>query len=105
MTAEDYMHYQARKHTKTDPLNAILYYIQKNPHTYLDKAISKERADNQNTHGEHEGRSNLQGSRQKQTEEICSTTRVVNENINEGENIVKTRYGRIVRKPDRLMYQ
>ena len=24
---------------------------------------------------------------------------------NKGENIVKTRYGRIVKKPDRLMYQ
>ena len=43
--------------------------------------------------------------RQKQTEEICSSIRVVNENINEGENIIKTRYRRIVRKPDRLMYQ
>ena len=38
----------------------------------------------------------------KQTEEVCSNTRVVNEHINEGENIVKTRYGRIVKKPDRL---
>ena len=29
ITAEDYMHYQARKHTKTDPFNAILDHIQK----------------------------------------------------------------------------
>ena len=52
VTAEYYMCYQARKHTKTDPLNAILDHIQKNPHTYSDKAMSNERDDNQNTHGE-----------------------------------------------------
>ena len=57
--------------------------------------------DNQNTHSEHGVRNNSQGSVQNQTEEICSSTRVVNKNI----NIVKTRYGRIVRKQDRLMYQ
>ena len=39
-----------------------------------------------------------------QKEEVCSNTRVVKEHINEGENIVKTRYGRIVKKPHRLMY-
>ena len=105
ITAEDYMSYQARKHTKTDPLDATLDHIQKNPHTYLNKAIPDERDDNQNTHGEHGVRNNPQGSGQKQTEEICSSTRMVNENKNKGENIVKTRYGRIVRKPDRLMYQ
>ena len=27
ITAEDYRHYKAMKHTKTDPLNAILDYI------------------------------------------------------------------------------
>ena len=99
------MCYQARKHTKTDPLNAILDHIPKNPHTYSNKAISNERDDNQNTHGEHGVRNNSQGSRQKQTEEICSSMRVVNENINDDENIVKTRYRRIVRKSGRLMYQ
>ena len=29
ITTEDYMHYQARKHTRTDPFNAILDHIQK----------------------------------------------------------------------------
>ena len=38
-------------------------------------------------------------------EKISFSTRAGNENINERENIVKTRYQRIVRKPDRLMYQ
>ena len=64
ITAEDYTHYQARMHTKTDPHNAILDHIQKNAHMYSDKAISNERDDNQNTHGEHGVRNNLQGSGQ-----------------------------------------
>ena len=75
------MHYQARKHTKTDTFDAILVHIWKNPHTYLNKAISNERDDHQNTHGEHGDRNNSQGSRQNKTKEICSSTRVVNENI------------------------
>ena len=99
------MWYQASKHKKTDPLDAILDHIQRNPHTYTDKAISNEWDNNKNIHGEHEVRNNVQASREKQPEEICSNTRVVNEHINGGENIVKTRYGRIVKKPDRLMYQ
>ena len=41
------------KHIRTDPCNAILDHIWKNPHTYTDKAISNERDDNENTHGEH----------------------------------------------------
>ena len=44
------MHYQASKHTKTDPLDAIMDHIQKNPHTYSDKDTSNERDDSQNTH-------------------------------------------------------
>ena len=68
------------------------------------RAIPNKNNDSQNTHGEHRVRNNSQGSRQEQIE-ISDGTRVDNDNIKEGENIVKTRYGRIVRKPDRLMYQ
>ena len=79
--------------------------LKKNPHSYSNKAISNKRDDSQNTHGEHAVRNNSQGSRQEQIEEISDSTRVDNNNINEGENIIKTRYRRTVRKPDRLMYQ
>ena len=63
------------------------------------------RDDTQNTHGENGVRYNSQGSSQKQIEEISDSTRVGNDNINEAENIVKTRYGTSVRKLDSLMYQ
>ena len=36
-TAQDFIHYQANKHTKTDPLDAILDHIQRNPLTPTDK--------------------------------------------------------------------
>ena len=35
------MHYQARKYTKTDPLDAILDHIQKNSHTYSKLFLMK----------------------------------------------------------------
>ena len=47
ITAEDYIHYQANKHAKTDPLDAIFDYIWKNPSTPTDKTIVYER-DNKN---------------------------------------------------------
>ena len=104
ITAEDYMCYKARKHTKTDPLDAFLDHIPKNPHSYSNKAISNKRDDNQNTHGEHGVRNKSKGSKQEQIEEMSDSTRMDNDNINEGDNLFKTRYRRIVRKPDRLMY-
>ena len=70
----------------------------------MDKVITNEKDDNKNIHSEQGVKDNLQSIGEKQMEEVCSNTRVVNENINEGENIVKTRYGGIVKKPDRLMY-
>ena len=38
ITAEDYIHYQANKHVKTDPLDAILAHIQKKS-TYTYRQI------------------------------------------------------------------
>ena len=105
ITTEDYIHYQANKHAKTDPLDAILDHIKKNPPTPTDKAIANERGDNKNMQGEHKDRTNLQGIREKQKDEVCSNTRVDNEYKNEGENIVNTGYGRILKKSDRLTYQ
>ena len=61
--------------------------------------------DNQNTHGEHGLGNKSQGSRHEQIEEISDSARVDKDYIHEAENIVKTRYGRIVRKPGRLTYQ
>ena len=36
---------------------------------------------------------------------IENETRVINDGIQKGENIVRTRYGRTIRKPDRFTYQ
>ena len=54
---------------------------------------------------EHKDTTNIQDIKGKQTEEECPNTMLVNEHKNDGEYIAKTRYGRIVEKPDRLMYK
>ena len=48
---------------------------------------------------------NSQGSRQEHIEKISNEARIVNVGIKKGENIVRTRYGRTIRKPDRFTYQ
>ena len=64
------MCYEASKHTKTDKLDAILDHIQRNPHTYMDEAISNERDDNKNIHGEQEVENNIQSSGENQKKDV-----------------------------------
>ena len=54
---------------------------------------------------EHKETKSLQDIKGKQTEEECSNTILDNEHKMMGKNIVRTRYGRIAKKPDRLMYK
>ena len=56
------MCYQASKHTKTDPCDDSLDHIQRNPHICTDKAVSNERNDNKNMHGQQGVRNNVQSS-------------------------------------------
>ena len=100
------MCYQATKHTniQTDPLDAIQDHIKNNPQSYSKKTTHNNNNDSQDIHSKQGAKSNSQGTRQEHMEKLSNETWVNNDNIKEGENIVKTRYGRIVRKPDRLMY-
>ena len=61
--------------------------------------------DSQNILDEQQAKNNLQGNGQQCMQNILNNTRVDNNDIQKGENIVKTRYGRKIRKPDRLPYQ
>ena len=72
ITADKYMHCQARKHTniQTDPLDTILNHIKHNPRSYSNKIAYKNNNDSQDTHGEHVDKSNSQGGRQEQIEKI-----------------------------------
>ena len=47
----------------------------------------------------------FKGGTQEETQRIPNEARVDNDDIQKDENIVKTRYGRTVRKLDRLTYQ
>ena len=44
ITAENFLHNQLSKHTKTDPLDAILDHIQRHPPPHTIKNITNERA-------------------------------------------------------------
>ena len=54
---------------------------------------------------EHKETNGIQDIKGKQREEECINTISDNKHKNDGENIVRTGYGRIVKKPDRLMYK
>ena len=107
ITAEEYMQYQAKKHTyrQTDSLDAILDQIKNNPQSYSKKNTRSNNNDSWCIHGEQGAENKPQGSKQEHMQEMSNETRVDNDDVQEGENIVKMRYGRTVRKPDRLTYQ
>ena len=44
---------------------------------------------NKNMQGKHKDTSNLKGMREKQTEEVCSNTRLYSEHKNEGEILLR----------------
>ena len=69
-----------------------------------DRTITLERSGNNNMPYEHKETNSIKDIKGKQTEEECSNTILDNEHKNDGENIVRTRYGRMGKKPDRLMY-
>ena len=108
ITAEEYIHYQAKKHTnrQTDPLDAILDHIKNNPQSYSNEITLNKNNDCQDIHGEQGAKKkNPQGNDQEHIQKILNKTRMDNDDIQKGENIIKTRYGRTIRKPDRLTYQ
>ena len=50
-------------------------------------------------------KNNPQESRQEYIQRTVTNTREDNNKIQQGENCVKTRYGRTIKKLDRLLYQ
>ena len=77
----------------------------RHPPTPTDKTIMDERSKNNNMPYKHKDTNSIQDIKGKQTEEECSNKISDNEHKNNGENIVRTRYGKIVKKPGRLMYK
>ena len=99
--------YQATKHTnrQTDPLDAILEHIKNNPMPYSNRTIQGNINNTQSTHDEQNQKNNLQERRQEHPQRTVNNTRENNNKMQQGENCVKIRYGRTIRKPDRLSYK
>ena len=98
ITAANFLHYQANKHTKTDLLDAILDHVLRHPSIPTDRTVTLERSNINNMPYEHKDTNSIQDIKGKQTEAEYSNTISDNEHKNDGENIVRTRYRRIVKK-------
>ena len=61
--------------------------------------------DCQDIHSEQGAKTNPQGNSLEDIQKIVNRTCMDNGAIQKGENIIKTRYGRTIRKSDRLTYQ
>ena len=107
ITAEEYICYQTTKHAnrQTDPLGAILEHIKNNPMSFSNRTIQSNINNTQNTHDEHQPKSDKLERRQEHTQTTINNTGENNNKTQQGENCIKTRYGRTIRKPDRLSYQ
>ena len=92
------------KNRQTDPLDAILDHTKNNLQSYSNKITHNNNNDSQNIHDEQQAKDNPKGNGQQHTQNILNKTNVDNNGIQKDENIVKTRCGRTIRKPDRLMY-
>ena len=102
--AEHYLHSQLNKHTKTDPLNTIMDYLNKNPHPSTIADTTSERPHNHCTANNWTAPDNAQNYSKKQMEEKDTDITTKVKDSNNKEEIIRTRYGRIVRKLDRLNY-
>ena len=79
--------------------------LKNNPQSYSNKVTHNNNNDSLNIHDEQQAKNHPQGNGQEYTQKTLNDTRVDNNSIQKGKNIVKTRYGRMIRKPDRLTYQ
>ena len=97
INAENFLHNQADKYTKTDPVDIILDHIQRHTLPPTNKTITIERPNNNIMLHEHKKINDMQDIKGKQREEEGINTISDNEHKNNGEDIVRTRYGRIVK--------
>ena len=99
ISAEHYLWKQLFQHTKTDPLNNILDHLKKYPPTpNIANTTSKEPNNNSTVH-EHTAPKSIQNNNEKVQEEINTNKAENSQYSNDGENVIRTRYGRVVKKP------
>ena len=98
ITAENLLPNQINKHTKTDPLDIILDHIQRHPPPPTTKNITNERPNNNIMPDVHKETNGIQDIKGKHRGEEDINTILDNEQRNNGENIVRTRCGRTVKK-------
>ena len=78
ITAADFLHYHGNKHTKTDPLDAILDHILRHPLTPTDRTITYERSNNNNIPYEHKDTNSIQDIKGKQRKNVLTQYQTMN---------------------------
>ena len=82
ITAADFLHYQAYKHTKTDPLGAILDHVIKHPPIPTHRTITLERANNNNMPCVHKETNSIQDKKvNKQRKNVLIQYQTMNTKI------------------------
>ena len=104
ISAEYYLCNELNKHTKTDPLDTILGHLEKHPPPPTITDTSNERPHSNNNSNKLTAPDNVQNNNEKQMEEKDTNIAPNSKYSNDKENVIRTRYGRIVKKLDRLTY-
>ena len=84
---------------------AILEHIKNCPVSYANRTVQSNINNTQCTHNEQQPKNSPPERRQEHKQGTVSNTKQDNNRIQQDENVVKTRYRRTIRKPDRLTYQ
>ena len=107
IVADAYIWYQDTKNAnrQNDLLDAILEHIKNNPGSYSNRTVQDNINNTQCTHNKWQPQNSPLHRRQEHIQRTITNTRQDNNRIQQDENVVKTSYGRMIRKSDRLTYQ
>ena len=73
--------------------------------SYSNRTVQSNINNTQCTHSDQQPLNSPQERRQEHIQGTVTNTREDNNRIQQDENVVKTRYGKAIRKPNRLTYQ
>ena len=104
ISLEQYLCNQLVQHTKTNPLDTILNHHEKHPPPPAITDTTSERPHSIYTTLKHIAPNNIQNNNEKQPEENKTNITPNIKYSDNKENVIRTRYGRIAKKLDRLTY-
>ena len=98
ITAENFLRYQANRHTKNRPTRCHHWSYWRHSPTPTDKTITYDRSNHNNMPYEHKDTNSMQDIKGKQRKNVLTQYWTMNTKMMG--KILRTRYGRIVKKSD-----